>query len=227
MNPCPWPPDWTNAGHYPDPNKTSPLQWAWEFLRRNQEYQDLWEKLIESKYKRLKATKALRRPALMFERKFHITKTYFFPPPCPSENDPTGLSFDVAFILERSPSDAGPAIPLNYGIDSGEMMVVFNLNYPVMRQLKVVREALLSTSKEHKNVVPKFRRRIEHYQTYLRLLDARAAGASRKEILATLYRTQTNSYPNYCANKSLRDDIAAAERLRQKDFWLIAVTAYD
>src|SRR5690242_9535859 len=46
------PPDWTQQNEYPNPNNTTPLQWAWEFLRRNPEYQRLWEKLIEPHYTR-------------------------------------------------------------------------------------------------------------------------------------------------------------------------------
>lgn len=35
--------DWTKADAYPKPDDLSPTGWAWEFLRRNGEYQDLWE----------------------------------------------------------------------------------------------------------------------------------------------------------------------------------------
>jgi hypothetical protein len=38
----PWLPDWRNKSGYPDPEKTTGRQWAWEFLRRNPEYQRLY-----------------------------------------------------------------------------------------------------------------------------------------------------------------------------------------
>ncbi len=41
-----WLPDWTKPHQYPDPKTTSLRQWAWEFLRRNPEYQRLWDELI-------------------------------------------------------------------------------------------------------------------------------------------------------------------------------------
>src|SRR6266700_5276026 len=41
-----WLPDWTKPDQYPDPKTTSSRQWAWEFLRRNPEYQRLWDELI-------------------------------------------------------------------------------------------------------------------------------------------------------------------------------------
>jgi hypothetical protein len=38
-----WPPNWKNRGEYPHPDKTSMEQWAWEFLRRNLDYQKDYE----------------------------------------------------------------------------------------------------------------------------------------------------------------------------------------
>jgi hypothetical protein len=35
-------PDWRDGSQYPDPQNTSPSQWAWEFLRRNADYQADW-----------------------------------------------------------------------------------------------------------------------------------------------------------------------------------------
>ncbi|MFA5593272.1 MAG: DUF6499 domain-containing protein [Micavibrio sp.] len=34
-----WLPDWRDKSQYPDPRSTSNKQWAWEFLRRNPDYQ--------------------------------------------------------------------------------------------------------------------------------------------------------------------------------------------
>ena len=34
-----WLPDWTDAGAYPNADDLHPEQWAWEFLRRNPDYQ--------------------------------------------------------------------------------------------------------------------------------------------------------------------------------------------
>jgi len=40
-----WLPDWKDVTKYPDPKekKLSGRVWAWEFLRRNPQYQELWE----------------------------------------------------------------------------------------------------------------------------------------------------------------------------------------
>jgi hypothetical protein len=34
--------DWQNPGSYPPPDATEMHQWAWEFLRRNSQYRQLW-----------------------------------------------------------------------------------------------------------------------------------------------------------------------------------------
>ena len=35
-----WLPDWRNAGAYPAPSELNLTSWAWQFLRRNPEYQN-------------------------------------------------------------------------------------------------------------------------------------------------------------------------------------------
>lgn len=38
-------PDWTDITAYPDKAKKNPRVWAWEFLRRNPEYQKMWKQI--------------------------------------------------------------------------------------------------------------------------------------------------------------------------------------
>src|SRR5262245_43523766 len=43
-----WLPDWEKDLHkYPKPTEKSRLEWAWQFLRRNPQYQQLWAQLIK------------------------------------------------------------------------------------------------------------------------------------------------------------------------------------
>ena len=46
-----FPPNWKDPSAYPDPKKTDIEQWAWEFLRRNPEYQKDYEimKVVKKK----------------------------------------------------------------------------------------------------------------------------------------------------------------------------------
>jgi hypothetical protein len=45
-----WLPNWREPSEYPDAKKTTGRQWAWEFLRRNPEYQRLWEQVAAPYY---------------------------------------------------------------------------------------------------------------------------------------------------------------------------------
>src|SRR5262249_3988729 len=105
-----WVPDWLNGASYL--SAVSPRQWAWEFLRRNPEYQRLWDELIKPSYDpadldkwneprprapgrrtrvRLSDTPTV---ADRFKEQFHIAT---YPPPPPSEPQ-AKLLFDTEFI---------------------------------------------------------------------------------------------------------------------------------
>lgn len=43
-----WIPDWKKQDQYPDPDKMTSEDWAWEFLRRNTKYQQDWETAREN-----------------------------------------------------------------------------------------------------------------------------------------------------------------------------------
>jgi hypothetical protein len=101
-------------------------------------------------------------------------------------------------------------------VDQDQIVIWFNLGWPIGPQVKNAKKVLedQSTTKER-------RLRFSHYQTYLRLLDARAVAASEKQIVQNLYLKRSISYDN--ARQKLRDDVNPAARLRDEDYWLIAV----
>jgi hypothetical protein len=247
-----WPPDWTNPTQYPDPKNTSAVQWAWEFLRRNKAYQQLWFKEIGPNYNaadldaswksagnirpqqrtriRAKKPSSLSQsfyitadpppsPLNQFREKFHIL-TY---PPSPLE-DKAKLYFDAQFIPYEGP--AAKAHEVARSLKQNEMVLWFNLTWPLKEQLANAKKLLEKQTKENKNVAAAaFRVRAEHYPLYLRVLDAKTAGIADAAIVKALYPTRSNKYPNHNASQHLRDDIKAAQRLRDRDFWLIAVAA--
>jgi len=244
-----WPPDWTKPQQYPDPNNTTALQWAWEFLRRNPKYQKLWDQTIKPRYnaahldyswnfasgvhprrgvrgrRRLKPIPLKNRffptanplPAWLakFRTDFHIL-TY---PPPPSENI-AKLFFDGQFIHYDGP--AGTPRGVSRPLERNEIVLWFNLTWPLKSQLDNAKKLL-----EHQAAKIKtkgFRSTATHYRKYLRVLDAKAAGIGEVQILNTLYPNLSNAYPNKNARQTLRDDVKAAELLRDNNFWLIAAT---
>jgi transcriptional regulator len=134
----PWRPDWRDKNLYPNANSTSSLQWAWEFLRRNPEYQRLWTQL-----------KPRSKPAkiLGFKVKFHIMALDLSLPPSPSENEPNDLNFEKPFILYRGSEKGGP-IPLDFAIEQNQLIALFNLSWPISPQVAHVKKALLEAAKE-------------------------------------------------------------------------------
>jgi hypothetical protein len=228
MKPGSWPPDWKDPALYPD--HMSPLQWAWEFLRRNAKYQRRWAALIRptfklaeldavwkseqdnppgAMYRRRLSSSA---PAL-FEKEFHIAT---YPPPPPWENE-AKLRFNAQFIrYQKGALSGGKPREVHGTVDQDQIVIWFNLGWPIGPQVKNAKKVLedQSTTKER-------RLRFSHYQTYLRLLDARAVAASEKQIVQNLYLKRSISYDN--ARQKLRDDVNPAARLRDEDYWLIAV----
>jgi Family of unknown function (DUF6499) len=54
-----WLPDWEKDLHkYPNSTEKLRLEWAWQFLRRNPEYQKMWAQLIKPHYKRAHCKRA-------------------------------------------------------------------------------------------------------------------------------------------------------------------------
>ena len=196
---------------YPDPKNTSPLQWGWEFLRRNPKYQQLWATEIQSHYNvaDLDASWSFAesvRPAGRSRVRTQLSsvKDQFFPtanpskrltpfredfhiltyPPPPSE-DKAKLVFDAQFIpYEVGGSTRGKQWAVHRTKGENEIVVWLNLTWPIKQQLANVRKLFESQAKRQESRTANLRRRIEHYRVYLRLLDAKIAGADDKKDCA-------------------------------------------
>jgi Proteobacterial transcriptional regulator-like domain len=243
-----WLPDWEKDLHkYPKPTEKSRVERAWQFLRRNPEYQKMWTELIRPHYKRADVIASLARASREagfrristfrpryrleeiryslepFKRQFGIGTV----PPEPAE--PTAkLEFSAAFIrYGRRPFPWPRPGSVQFGlplINDGEILVWFDLKWPIEQQLANVKR-LLRTYAAGKKLEP-FRFQPKAYQRYLRLLDARAAGATNAKIASILYSHLSNAYPDRAASRQLRDDLQTAVRLRDRDFWRIAVGSH-
>jgi hypothetical protein len=226
----PWLPDWEKDLHkYPDPTKTSRLEWAWQFLRRNQEYQRLWAKLIQPHYdpadvgysvyrehRRAGSQSAGYRPLHyledagyqlgVFRQRFGIITV----PPNPSE--PRGkLQFAAQFIKHTRAHNVTTTLA------DHEVLMWFDLDRPIEPQVKNARTLLTETVAQKA-----FRFRPQQYSKYLRLLDAKQARAKTSHIAKVIYPQVKHTYPDYGAKHRIRADLKVAKRLRDRDFWRIA-----
>jgi hypothetical protein len=217
-----WLPDWRVASNYAN---SSRRQWAWEFLRRNKQYQQLWKRLIGPNYGSAtlnsnwndQGPRAPGRRARVqiqghptpnepFRTKFHIAS---YPPPAPWERK-AKLKFDS----ETIPYDRGrtgcPYREVSGEIGENEIVMWFNLDWPFRQQIANAEKLLKRVGKN-----TQARARPGSYREHLRVLDALAVGKTIKEIATELYPGQPTGI------QRVRDHKKAAERLRDRDFWRI------
>jgi hypothetical protein len=243
-----WHPDWKKGDSYPDPIKTSPLEWAWQFLRRNLEYQQLWSERIAPVYNSALVDLSLRRVGEtgqlmstpvrksrdeidlgqdlgLFRDRFGIVTV----PPAPSEPK-ARIRFAAQFIHYASgphvPGQSHRGIPTN--LREFEVLLRFDLQLHVDAQLSNARKLLMETieqKRQSKAIIPfNFRCRPDKYTRYLRLLDADVAAASDGAIAKVIHPILPNNYPDYYGSRKVREDRAVAESLRDNP-WRIAAGA--
>jgi hypothetical protein len=238
-----WLPSWTNQTKYPA--KASRLDWAWEFLRRNPEYQKLWSQLIAPNYDPRHVTMNLKRTPALAQKVYDRVRTpikksfrdYPFDrfraqfgiisvPLNPSERKARILFATIRYArkpLKRGGMPPGWTYSVPTALQDHEVLVWFDLRRPIEWQLKTAKKVLTEQIKEEKleGVPFQFRFRPQQYVRYLRLLDAKAAGVKDAFVAGVLYPGIKNTYPDYAGSRKVRDDRKIAERLRHYP-WQIA-----
>ena len=226
MKPPDWLPDWLDKSQYPDPHKTSEVGWAWEFLRRNPDYQKLWEQAHILKYVyNPKDIEAYLRRAKKEGGLWHVNT---------QQRSFSQAPFIKRFRLESAPPD--PATPnatllfsgqflrfahkQTYGADevranlhNGQVLVWFDLNWPIQRQLENAKQLLYAKAPE----AEKRRIRFAQFRNYLRLLDAKCSGATVGEMADKIYPRQEGN------QQKVRDQLKAAIRYCT-DPWRIVIS---
>jgi len=212
MNPN-WRPDWRDPKKYPDPAKTRLVQWAWEFLRRNEKYQQRCSQLQD-----------LKGPISVFQEEFGI----ILPVPPNQTSPPEFLHHAVSGrdrpALKYCPEEKPYNVTLS--LTPGESLIVFNLGWPIDIQLERARAWLkgravylrelgdLKTIKSTNHVL-KFRE-------YLRILDAHSAGASQREMAAVIFPRLPNEYPERRGEDAVRHALKRAKYLRDVGYRFVA-----
>jgi len=107
---------------------------------------------------------------------------------------------------------------LDHAKEPAQFAIRFALEHPLAPQLAAA-EQLLKTERdrlaEQKQIEPvTTRNRARLYQTYLRVLDAEASGATIQEIAETLFPDRPNDYPDRTGDQAVRDALEAAKKLR-------------
>lgn len=158
----PYPPDWHYEDQYPG-DETTLVQWGWEFLRRNPEYQSDYERFRTEPGEELE--KSSQRHWQEKLQKYCLRR--FIPPESPYSY-PTARWFRrLPLEVVWHPGHHGPtlgktmALAREYGIDDnfanlyptievkgpGEIIIKFDVNLPIATQLEAARKILLKYKK--------------------------------------------------------------------------------
>jgi hypothetical protein len=218
-------PDWRDGSAYPSrPEDFTDLEWWWEFTRRNLEYREIWlrhcprgEQSISLQpetyafmHHRLKLTR-LADPRRRFEDgRLHWMKAprVFLEPFEDGRQRQAGADAMLEGTASAETLVRFAAERDNRRTDLGLCRIAFDLTKPLTPQLEETKRVL-----EHQKVrrdleaaSPKPRQ--HGWANFLRVLDARDAGASLSQIAAVLWPDQEKT-PG-----SARDTFEAACRLR-------------
>jgi len=184
-------PDWKDITTYDFTKDLDDKGWAWEFLRRNQEYRDDWER-----YKRFKSegrvyggkdfiefygylwdkygVSMLRDPA--FDKPGHVFGIY-------TKN----LEYNSArmqVIVGLRGKNVYTATPQLVTIPEGQVALTFDLTRPLGPQLELAKKILKAKTQEERKRPPLYR---DKWALYLRVLDARLLNVSYAKIARVLY----------------------------------------
>nr|WP_287411694.1 DUF6499 domain-containing protein [Pseudodesulfovibrio sp.] len=205
--------DWTDENNYLFPDNFPRKRWAWEFLRRNPDYQQTWEEaqdnLPEDSSARWKDPS---------DRDFVIddtarAKSFGLKTGVlnPLTDYPVFLDFirhdDVRIITGTGDELIGP-LP-NYSV-----AIIFNIQKPLGPQLEEAKTRLNTIQRSFDDVFQsgfnsqdstispveikkKAPTHKDLWPTYLRVLDARQAGCDAKTIAKKVFPHYHNEYPEY------------------------------
>lgn len=177
-------PDWRDGEQYPNPNDRPPAWWAWQFLRRNPEYQADYRQWAEYSDRYVDEHGVVPQDDWQLLEKWRIKMM-----PDPREANYVLLPLSH---YAPEPQHRGCGRPALH-----ECVLKFDLRYSVDRQIEYAAE-YLKLQKEHfyrvhdaRGTTPeKFTAKgsqIRKLAEYLRALDAKLSGAKPLEIAAVLY----------------------------------------
>lgn len=225
--------DWQEIGNYPGLSGdwwNCSRRWAWEFMRRNSEYEidrERWPVAWgDGLYPADEAYQVRRELA----DKWGITcraKHW------PESDDPQGwqgFNWGLNGLMGFSGADATPDSKRRSGAEweeylqvrRSEVWIRFDLEQNLDRQLNAA-EKYLKEVREYLNLKPPSHRlrKPEKLQQYLRVWDAIKGNTARAYIAEKLYPETPNIYPEFSGNDQVRKDLSAANKLI--DFGFLAL----
>jgi hypothetical protein len=205
-----WVPDWQNSSQYPRATKNVPMErWAWEFLRRNPDYQADYERLavitgdgeailaIRSKYFAGKMPD----PALEYCEK--VRQALHF----------RAYQSPGYLMWNKGPNSVGLCVT-----QPGDIAVKFNVSLPLDVQLKrteILLRRIRKLNLELGWIKSKQKRRPSPLllKRFLRVLDGHQNGVSARDMAAKLLPNENDLAPDHPATKKIRANLKSAQTL--------------
>lgn len=218
--------EWKNAGDYEFFDAKLPARWAWEFLRRNPDYEVDYKSIPQrtkaqkerfEKESGVPVSRPLFPPSVVFGKKWGING--------PLHDPDNNVTPDFALSLPEVPLLNQVVIYFDEPDGLGQAsqresfaVLVFQLWEDLDTQLRAAHQMLHKMQKERdlkplaRNFSPK------QFATYLRLLDAKASAASTKAIVKYIgayakVADKTNADGEYQAQKRINRDHKKAKAL--------------
>ncbi len=199
-----WLPNWLEPADYADLKDASLQRLAWEFLRRNPEYQRDWQELgslFDADSSR--CDHSLKYEGVRLAERWGISDmvdpaSWCIPRVCTAV---------VEFRHRRSRV-------AEFELQAHQHMVIFDERTPEREVVRAIRAQL----RTRPNTIRSTRVHRRDLITLLRILDADAAGAPNKEIIRVLLERHVGE-----PRATLRDKRKAAHRYRNTDYRLLAV----
>ena len=168
LNPT-WLPNWRDRKAYPFSDRTPLPVWAWEFLRRNPQYQIDWERAVGPVCTESGAIARITPEIRELRQRYRILF-----PLAPSVGNASPL-FDVDLVRIARGSVA--SLPKN------DIALIFDRSLPLERQLKNAKRELESQG----FIDNETRNHRDKWPSYLRVLDGIASGETISTIASILF----------------------------------------
>ncbi len=198
--------NWKAAKEYPSPMKMKGVALAWEFLRRNPEYQRDFDSIpkIKKEYSWYKK---------------EILERWFLNPPTkslvpnPLDDKPKGLGL----FLDKYPR-CYQTITNNPTKYPNDKVVVFNLKIPLKRQLEEAEKFLKKELKESK-IKPSTKSPVrDALLRYWRILDAKAEGKDNNSTIGKFFYKKNEIEGAASCVERIRLDYDRAKEYRDETY---------
>jgi hypothetical protein len=217
-----WLPDWRDSSAYPA--ASAPLcQWAWQFLRRNPEYQADWESFVRPHYDPVDRSIDGRSvvPFHTLREKYGV---HYPADPALRDTDPM---FEAAYILRTIEGSIRLLPGQVWRLREHEVGIILDKRLPRGPQIRAADAYFEEMQRTFDGDVIEVRYHRDKWPNYLRILDAKAAGEKHDVIAAGLFPQLSNAYDDgYKGRKQVQNQLKAAQRLRDVDYRYIPLGIY-